>query len=158
MQRYEHPKIRYKAAYQVIGLKDHVDFREIAPKFDAFIQSKYLELNLDDLIDWRVILYAVYCHTDTIKILKRPTRYPSDLEAVVSFPIPIPSADDAPYGFGEKGWDGTAKNLKLFHILETDFLKYDNLTDYIYESVIRAIDEIFKQGFTVNGKKIKYQH
>jgi len=159
MQRYEYPKIRYKAGYQVIDLHKHIDFREIEPKFNDFIQSKYSHLNLEDLNEWKAIMYATYAYASTLRVFKRPRRYPSDKEVEIPLIIPIPDLTQAEYGIGNGGDEiyeqlDASKNF----IIETDFSKYNNLRDYVYESVIRCIEESFKQGFTVNGKKIKYQH
>lgn len=159
MQKYEYPKIRYSAGYQVIHIHDHIDFKEIEPKFDTFIQSKYPDLNLEDLNGWKVVLSATYRYTSELRIVKRPVRYPTDKEIYVFFTVPIPDLTQAKYGIGNGGEKvhELSDSNKCF-ILETDFSKYENLKDYVYESVIRCIDESFKQGFTVNGKKIKYQH
>jgi Immunity protein 9 len=156
---YKYPKVRCQRSAQIVDLHNYIDFENIEPKFDAYIEKIMTKLNLSDLKDWRILINTVYTEAKSIGVGKRPIRYVSDTEVAVSILIPIPSIKKAKYGLPEASFSNPFDMLdNYWHFLDTDYTKFDNLTDYVFDAVIRCIDEAFKQGVTVNGKKIKYQN
>ena len=48
-------------------------------------------------------------------------------------------------------------DTKNFHTLDPDYAKYPGLADYLLQSAKRSMNELFRRGITVNGKKIKFK-
>ena len=72
-------------------------------------------------------------------------------------PVPIPTKAQANFAFLKaRSNQFFTKTESQWHVLETDFTKFESLADYIIDAVKRCIDEAFKRGVSVNGKKIKY--
>jgi hypothetical protein len=158
LMTYQYPKVRCLRSAQIGDLHNYIEFEKIEPKFDAYVGKILPKLNLDDLKEWRILINAVYTEAESIGLGKRPVRYLSDTEVAVSILIPIPSIKEAKYGLPEAIFYKPFIMLPTnWYLLETDFSKFSNINDYIYDAFIRGIDEAFKQGITVNGKKIKYR-
>jgi hypothetical protein len=154
---YQYPKVRCQSAVQIVGLDDYAEIDKIELKLNTYIEKILFKLNLNDLKDWRILLSIVYTATQSVGVLKSARRYPSDTEIESSIIIPIPSIKEVKYGLPEEKLERVFTMIDgKWHLLETDFSKFNNLNDYIYDAAIRGIDETFKQGITVNGKKIKY--
>ena len=151
-------KVRVLMPVEVPRLDEDVDTRSIWIELNNYVKAIDHRINLHDLGDWRLLINVLVQRTDAISVAKRVARFPSDKEYVIYMSTPIPDDDQATYGLPSvKEAFFKEKNEKYSYILEPDFDNYDNLYQYIYESSKRAIDLAFTQGFTCNGKKIKFR-
>jgi hypothetical protein len=152
-------KLKISMPIEVPSLSDDVDFQPLRKNINLYVEKLSERLNLNDIDEeWKIFISICSRCTDSIGVYKRGTRYPSDKEVQLSISIPIPDLKSAKYGSSKvsRGFF-TAIDPKKFYVLSPDFEKYDNLSDFIVESAKRAINEAFTHGFTVNGKKIKFQ-
>jgi len=149
-------------------LDDFADLISIYEKINTYIESILPRINIEDLSGWRLTLVIDYLCTDFISISQELERHPSDREYVIFVSIPIPLIDSrvpdnmsAPYGIPYSK-DEPIKYLRLngeilYHNLDPEYNKYDNLEQYIIASTTKAIDLGFSKGFTCDGKEIKFQ-
>jgi len=146
-------------------LDDFADMGSIVEKINTHIELVFPRVNIKDLSGWRLILDIGYLRADFISIPKKLGRYPSDRVYLALISIPIPDNTQAPYGV-PLNEDKPTKYFKLskeslYHILDPEYDKYDNLDQYIIASTIKAIDfgfsKGFSKGFTGFWKKIKFK-
>ena len=72
--------------------------------------------------------------------------------------MPIPAISQAAYGMPAENFGRMfTKKPEQWWLLKTDYATSECLADYVTDAVKRAIDEVFKRGVSVNGRKIKYQ-
>ncbi len=142
-------------------LDEELDDEPICDKLNLYYNKISKTLNEGDLDGWKLNFLIVLRPTNAIGIAKRVTRYPSDKEVVASLVIPIPDPEQSDYGSKGVGDPSRSRYMPLdeknFRALDPYYEKYTNLGDYVMESSKRAINEAFKLGFSVNGKKIKFQ-
>lgn len=115
----------------------------------------------DNLKDWQVIFLFRLNNTEKILISKnRFGSIPSQKQKEITIHIPIPMKNVVAWGvYNEQHIYKDASHLnhliQNFNTLEVNFKDFNNRTDYIVDSVRRAIKLCFENGFTVNGVKIK---
>ena len=115
-------------------------------------------INIQDLMDWSLLIWVIFRSINGIGVFKRARRYSSDKEFEFSISVTIPNDNQALYGLSKvKEAFYTPLNDKNFYILKFNFENYNNLYEYILESSKLAIDLAFTKGITCNGKKIKFQ-
>ncbi len=151
-------KIRVLTQIEIPRFSDYVDLDFIRQKLNDYVKTIIGNINIQDLEDWKILVNVIVQRKDVISIAKRVARFPSDKEYVIYMSIPIPDNDKTHYGLSvvkEAFYKTTDK--KYSHILEPKFNDFDKLEDYFIESTKSAIDFKFSNGFTCNGKKIKYQ-
>lgn len=140
-------------------LNTELDLEPLRVELNDYYKDLSKKLNTEDLQDWILTLKLVLGVTDAIGVAKRATRYPSDKEAEVSLVIPIPNPEQAEYGSPNASDPNYSTYRPLaernFHFLDPDYAKYRSLADYVRQSAMRAMDELFRLGTSVNGKKIK---
>ena len=129
--------------------------RKITHELNAYIEVYKNKINLNDLTDWKLLIWINLRNTNGIGIFKRARRSPSDKEFQISISITLPNSEDACYGISNMTGVYVPLNVKNFHVLDPCFNEYDNLHSYIFESAIQAINTAFTYGFTCNGKRIK---
>jgi hypothetical protein len=151
-------KIKVSMPIEIPRLKDDVDIESIKREINNYVKNIIADVNIQDLGDWNLLISANSRSTNKIGLFKRAIRYPSDKEFVISISIPIPNDDEACYGLSVvKEAFYRALDDKKFYALNPNFEEYGNLYQYILESLKRAIKLAFTQGFTCNGKKIKFK-
>lgn len=129
--------------------------RSICRELNGYMEDCNNQINLDDLGDWKLLIWINLQNTNGIGIFKRAKRFPSNKEFEISISISVPNLEEARYGISDMTGIYTPLNIKKFYILSPCFSKYDNLYHYIFESAKQAIDVAFTYGFTCNGKRIK---
>jgi hypothetical protein len=151
-------KIRVLMPIEIPNLDEDVDMTSIWRELNDYVKILTSQINIQDLGEWYLLILVNSRSTNGIGVFKRSRRYPSDKEFEISISISIPDEEQAHYGLAKvKEELSTPLNDKNFYILNPDFENYHNLYQYILESSKRAIDLAFTQGFTCNGKKIKFQ-
>jgi len=151
-------KIRVLIPTEVPRLDKYVDIRSIWIELNTYVKALEYRINFQDLGEWRLLINVLAQRTDAIGVAKRVARFPSDKEYAIYMSVPIPDDDQATFGLPSvKEAFFKKTNEKYSYILEHDFNNYDNLYQYILESSKHAIDFAFTNGFTCNGKKIKFQ-
>jgi|GEM_PF-923804 len=146
---------------KVAGLDDFAGMGSIYKKIGTYVNSILPRINIKDLSGWKLTVGIDYVCAESISILKKLGAYPSDREYVTLIAIPIPDNTQAPYGMSHSE-DEPIEPLKLkrksdFHLLDPEYHKYDNLEQYILESVIKAMDFGFTKGFGREGKVLKFK-
>jgi len=95
-------------------------------------------------------------HGPFLWIFKNSRTYKNDKEKEFTIQLPLPSIEDKSWGLTKKQITSQQPfNEKYFNKVEIDIEKYDNLYDYQNQLIMIGIDELFKNGFTFNGVKIK---
>jgi Immunity protein 9 len=150
-------KLKITSQIQVFKLEENIDYAKINDELRSYLIKITPNLNLGDMGDWSILFSMLYGQASCIGVFKRLTTYPSDKEKQVSITIPIPDLHQATYGLGKEHFHRLLEiKPEKFHVLEPNFADYSNLDDYVLASGKRGIDEAFKQGITVDGKKIRY--
>lgn len=154
---HDHPKIRALTSTMVIGLDDLVDANVITKQANKHIETITPFINIDDLGEWRLLMYFVFNHGDVVGIGKRCGSYPSDKEKVWSIGIPVPDLKQAVYGLSEKHFvrAGIDRRAEFNDPVEARFSDYPDLQTCIAANVIRGLDAAFQRGVTIAGKRIK---
>ncbi|MGL4234039.1 MAG: Imm9 family immunity protein [Casimicrobium sp.] len=148
-------KIKRTSASSIFQFPD-TDYGQ--KKIDEYIESTVLgRLDLTMVPEWTLTFCFHFCKSDWIGVFKRGVTYASTKEKEVTVAIPIPTVDQAPYGLDKKRFAMRPPlDATKFWTLPVEYSKYESLQEFILESAKRGIDEAFKQGVAVSGKKIKY--
>ena len=151
-------KVRVLMPIEIPRLDEDVDMASIRRELNDYVKALIPQINIQDLGDWNLLVLVNSRATSGIGVFKRARRFPSDNEFEISISISIPDDEQAPYGLSKakEGFYIPLNDIN-FYILKPYFENYHNLYQYILESSKRAIDLVFTQGFTCNGKKIKFQ-
>ena len=158
MEQPMNEKIRVSIPTEIPRIDESVDTNTIRQELNDYVQTIIKDVNIQDLEDWRLLISVGLYARNVIGISKRTARYPSDKEFQISISIGIPNDDQAPYGLSQvKEAFFFPSNEKYTYILNWDLEQYNDLRQYILASSKRAIDFAFTNGFTCNGKKIKFQ-
>ena len=129
--------------------------RSIEQDLNAYIENCNKQINLNDLGDWKLLIWINLRNTNGIGIFKRAKRFPSDKEFEISISITVPNSEEARYGISDMTGVYVPLDIKKFYVLRPCFSEYDDLYHYIFESAKQAINTAFTYGFTCNGKRIK---
>lgn len=136
---------------------DGLDWEDI----DRYFYDLTKDIQVDDSInDWKLLIRVILggmMDEKRIGISKRGFTYPSDKEKDVSIRISLPTTDEADWGIKDKRrFDKYAKtNSKYVEYLPVDYSRYDNMKDYIENTIKYALDYLFTKGINLKGKKIK---
>lgn len=117
--------------------------RSITQYLDTYMDDFKKLINLNDLGDWKLLIWINLRNTNGIGIFKRAKRFPSDKEFEISISITVPNSDEAHYGISDMTGFYLPLNNKNFYVLHPYFSEYDDLYHYIIESAKRAIDTAF---------------
>lgn len=129
--------------------------RSITQDLNTDIEDYKNQINLNDLGDWKLLIWINLRNTNGIGIFKRVRRFSSDKEFEISISITVPNSEEVHYGISDMTGVYVPLDIKNFYVLHPCFSEYDDLYHYILESARRAIDTAFTHGFTCNGKRIK---
>lgn len=151
-------KMRVLTPIEIPKLGEYVDMSFIRQELNNYTNEIIEGINIQDLGDWKLLIAITSRATNGVGVFKRVKRYPSNKEFEVSISIPIPNEKQAPYGISNAN-DAFYLELndKNFYILEPKFESYNTLSQYLIKSSKLAMDLAFMNGFTCNGKKIKFQ-
>jgi hypothetical protein len=163
---------RYTSTKKALGMDFKINYSSklINTNFNikAIIAEKYLlektnTLYKNILPDWNIILNVIYSSSiydsNIISISKKGITYSKDLEKHIGINIPIPLKSEQSWGIDKKNvsYQPFYDREKYNYLLEFDFSKFQNIEDYKNAAIIRGIDELFRLGFTLQGKKIQIQ-
>ena len=151
-------KVRVSINRQVVNLGESANINVLRKELNNHVYEITQNVNIQDLEDWKLLIGITCRATNGVGFFKRVQRYPSDKEFEVSISVGIPNEEQASYGMEDvKSAYFAPLDDKKFHVLEPLFENYDNLEQYILESAKLGIDLAFTQGFTCNGKRIKFK-
>jgi len=128
---------------------------------NRFFQDLTKDIKVDNSInDWKLLIRVILggmMDEKRIGISKRGVTYPSDKEKDVSIRISLPTTDEAIWGIKDKRrFDKYAKTTgKYVEYLPVDYSRYENMKDYIENTIKYALDYLFTKGINLKGKKIK---
>ena len=149
-------------------------------QFDNTLEKIYPELNCYDrenvncffdnltknikvhvsISDWK-LLFMIYLGgalgTGEIQIYKRGFTYPNDKEKEISIRIDLPTSDETKWGIIDKRrYDSYAKrkNDTGFTIIPVDYSQYENMKDYIEDSIKIALKQVLSDGISLKGQKV----
>ncbi|EDQ7228056.1 hypothetical protein XL92_001454 [Salmonella enterica subsp. enterica] len=151
-------KIRVLMGCEIPELMDLTDLFSIEKELNFHMKTISPLINLRDLNDWSILIYIVLRSTNGIGIYKRIKRHYSNKEFEISISMTIPDDGQIEYGTS-KVKEGFYLPMvgELFYFLKPNFNEYHCLRDYILCSAKSAIELAFQNGFTCNGKKLKFQ-
>lgn len=129
--------------------------RSVALDLNADMEDYNCRINLNDLGDWKLVIWITLRNTNGIGIFKRAKRLPSHKEFEITISISVPDLKICTYGISDNTGVYVPLNCKNFYVINPCFSEYDDMRHYILESARRAIDTAFTYGFTCNGKRIK---
>ena len=151
-------KIKVLLQIEIPQLIKSIDIASIRHRLNEQVKSLTPRINIQDLKDWKLLIWVAFRSTDGIGVYKRVRRYPSDKELECSISVAIPDDNQVSYGLSKvKEAFYLPLNDKSFYQLAPNFEHYTNLYEYVLESSKLAIDLAFTTGITCNGKKIKFQ-
>jgi hypothetical protein len=151
-------KIRVLISREVSNLDDDVDIDSIREELNSYVKMLKPRINVQDLIEWKLLFNLILQHTDSAGVAKRVARFPSDKEFAIYMSIPIPDDNQIGYGLAKvKNEFLKKKNEKYSHLISSNFDCYDSLYDYILGTGKYMINWIFSRGFVCGGEKIKFQ-
>lgn len=141
-------------------LKPGFDYDKIDTAIKNNVRDYSNSVNIKELEDWKIVFIALYSNVKEIQIYKKTRSYKSEKYKDIVVHIPLPTSDEAGWGmdkdkFVETG--ATQANVEKYaNVLQPlDFKLFDNHIDYIVASMTKAIKFSFKDGYTINGKKVK---
>jgi hypothetical protein len=168
----EYRDLGYTSTKKALGMDFKINYSSklINTNFNikAIIAEKYLlektnTLYKNILPDWNIILNVIYSSSiydsNIISISKKGITYSKDLEKHIGINIPIPLKSEQSWGIDKKNvsYQPFYDREKYNYLLEFDFSKFQNIEDCKNAAIIRGIDELFRLGFTLQGKKIQIQ-
>lgn len=113
--------------------------------------------NLDELKDWTLQISIIYNNTDDLVICRKNKSSTAYKYKEVVIHVPIPTKKIVAWGVEDKQlistkWDyRNSKFVEIFNINPSNYVDRD---PYIIDALSLAINQIFKLGVTVNGKKV----
>jgi len=176
----EHEHIKIHTRFDVTGLVGFADMGFVDEKIKIHAKSILPRINTEDMLGWKLVFDIDFRCANFIGIDKKIRRLESGpydsfkyKEYVILIAIPIPDNTQAPYGIPpvengslrpysagiprRKPVMETAGKSTRFRLLEPGYDQYAKLEQYALASAIKAIDFAFSKGFTLGGKKIKFQ-
>ena len=124
----------------------------LQPEIDATLE----EVAKGVLPDWELEFLALYNNTENILLYRKARSYTADKYKEVVIHIPIPTKDVVEWGVKKEQLlkTGVGKSIHYADILSIDPTKYNDRTSYIIECMRIGINESFRLGITVKGKRI----
>ncbi len=152
-------KIRVSLQIEIPQLNEYVDINSIRQRLNDYVNFSASYVNVQVLIDWKLLIRVTFRYTNGIGVFKRAIRYPSDKEFEFSISVTIPNDTEALYGISKVNEAFYIPlNDKNFYVLEPNFKIYNNLYEYILENSKLAIDMAFTKGIVCNGKRLGYKN
>ena len=152
-------KIRVSLQIEIPQLNEYVDINSIRQRLNDYVNFSASYVNVQVLIDWKLLIRITFRYTNGIGVFKRAIRYPSDKEFEFSISVTIPNDTEALYGISKVNEAFYIPlNDKNFYVLEPNFKIYNNLYEYILENSKLAIDMAFTKGIVCNGKRLGYKN
>ena len=152
-------KIRVSLQIEIPQLNEYVDINSIRQRLNDYVNFSASYVNVQVLIDWKLLIRVTFRYTNGIGVFKRAIRYPSDKEFEFSISVTIPNDTEALYGISKVNEAFYIPlNDKNFYVLEPNFKIYNNLYEYILENSKLAIDMAFTKGLVCNGKRLGYKN
>ena len=152
-------KIRVSLQIEIPQLNEYVDINSIRQRLNDYVNFSASYVNVQVLIDWKLLIRVTFRYTNGIGVFKRAIRYPSDKEFEFSISVTIPNDTEALYGISKVNEAFYIPlNDKNFYVLEPNFKIYNNLYEYILENSKLAIDMAFTQGIVCTGKRLGYKN
>ena len=152
-------KIRVSLQIEIPQLNEYVDINSIRQRLNDYVNFSASYVNVQVLIDWKLLIRVTFRYTNGIGVFKRAIRYPSDKEFEFSISVTIPNDTEALYGISKVNEAFYIPlNDKNFYVLEPNFKIYNNLYEYILENSKLAIDMAVTKGIVCNGKRLGYKN
>lgn len=144
----------------IIALGDDVitnqfDFASVANAVEDTIREAFKPIDSKKLKGWKVDITIVYKRARYIYFGKRGTSVPSDQTKEFFLRLAVPTLEQAPYGFNKKKFEYDDPSEKDFFKVPPNFNDYNSLETYLVDGARRVIEEVLKNGITINGEKLK---
>ncbi|NVO32087.1 Imm9 family immunity protein [Hymenobacter lapidiphilus] len=153
---------RVVASSYVINFPDHdFDDNAIMALLKAEADILLQEFAIASLADWEILFHAIYGNRPAIGVATSMPSYIQEKQKLLIIHIPIPTRDIVPWGVDPKQHIrlGVHPNEdKYIKPLPVHFTDFTNQTDYLVDSMRRAIACCFENGFRVNSIPIKAKH
>ena len=151
-------KLRASSGIEIPGLDSYANMDRAFEAVKEYVDEISEKTNISEIEKWTVLVYMSYNSSEYVGAFKRVRTYPSDLEKEMTILVPIPRLTQASYGLPDENFYRMVDmNEKNWHLISPKFDDYENLEEYIISASKRGIDEAFRVGITVDGKKLKYK-
>jgi hypothetical protein len=153
-------KFKVKSSSNIVAFpnldgKKVYDKERISTHLNLIVQNIHVDSNLSD---WTILFNILFVKGDSINIYKKGITYPNDKEKEITIQIPIPTNECIDWGI-EKSRFAVRPPIdeSKFIIIPVDFTKYDNILDYVENSILIGLKTILQKGFSLKGYKIKVE-
>ncbi|GHS88280.1 hypothetical protein FACS189487_06200 [Campylobacterota bacterium] len=132
--------------YGELEIENHIE-HEIVPK-----------INIKSADGWILRFVHIFCREDFFGIYKRGRTYPSDKEKSVNIITPIPDYSTAiHWGIRQRKNEHIPQLDKdKFLVVPFSYGDYGSMKEYIIDCTRRGLHDLFAQGYTVAGEKIRF--
>jgi hypothetical protein len=138
----------------------NVDFNsfQIETEMKSEVDQILKKIIIKDLEDWKIEFKVIFSGVKKIVIYTRMPSNKKEKNKIIIIHIPIPSIKNIDWGVQDNQYmnSNSSPDAKNVAFLEVDFKEFDNRTDYINDSIRRAVKFCFEDGFTMNGVKVKF--
>lgn len=133
---------------------------EICSIVKSETERKASLIQSEKLRDWEICFRFWYNNVKQILIYTKNKSYSKERYKEITIHLPIPTDDKVEWGVdisqhvykNENHLDHLMKN---FYCLDVDYSRFNDRQDYILDCMRRSITFCFKEGFTINGVKVK---
>lgn len=149
-------KIKVSSGIEIPGVDSYANMDNALESIKKYVDEISEKTNISEIGKWTVVVYMSFNSAEHIGAFKRVRTYPSDFEKEMTILVPIPRLTQAKYGLPDANFfRAVDMNEKNWHLISPNFDDYKNLDEYIISASKRGIDEAFRVGITVDGKKLK---
>lgn len=141
---------------------DFLDKQFSSDKISEQLKPKLKEILNDlapeSLSKWELTLKLIYSGQDKILIFRKGRSYKDEKYKEIIVHIPIPTLDVVNWGVEKTQHIKTGLNenvLKHADLIEINPNCYNSTEEFIIDCTRKAIDELFRLGFSINKIKIK---
>jgi hypothetical protein len=114
------------------------------------------QINLESHKDWTIHFQVIYGDKPEIWIYTSMPSYKDHKQKPITIHIPLPTDNIVEWGLNLSKFVKVGMPTdKGFTKLEVNFKQFKNREEYLIDCMRRAILTCFKNGFTMDGKKLK---
>jgi hypothetical protein len=160
-------KIKQSGGSNIIGFPGELYRRDVnagEKKILDYVERDILpRTNAEDAKEWSLTLLFTICRGNVFGALKRGgVNYPSEKDKEMFILVPIPDRSHKikwghPFDRHDRFDLSRPKtDPKKYVTIPFNYEDYDNVKSYIVDCGCRLLHEVFTQGYTIAGKKIRF--
>jgi hypothetical protein len=134
------------------------------PEMQSYIDRDIIpRINAEMAPGWTLTFTHSFSRIKNFGIYKRGINYLADKEKEVFICTPIPDClPETPWGIRQSKMEkldfekSNPLDPKRYIIVPFDYKNYNDMKEYVMDCTFRGLHDLFTQGYTVAGKKIKF--